>query len=877
MTQHLSKKRDFLSEKGDFMQQVKAESTSFQMLNRDNSEEDDIVQPPSKRSRITSTGSSEEIGYNNDNDETDSESSDSESSSSGSSSSDSSEDEQESNVEKQQIPVETGHENLVETLIEKLLCKNDIGLENIGQENSESAKPIDAQTGACGLSLNLNGSDLAAEKWSPEMENIKLRETIKFLSNRSSVLEIITYDELLENSTGGPKKLTIDDENNFCDQEMLKKLLAKESIFENVDKNGLESARLRSNAFQTIERTIFLNQSAVKMANLDFLFHFMFTNPLNEDGTTQVNGNDLLYFADVCAGTGGFSEYILWRKKWQCKGFSFTLKSANDFQLEKNSVDHSETLDTFNGIREDGNIYDPNNIESFTNYVLKQTTNGVHFMMSDASDSVESKEIPKEIQSKQLYLCQCLTALSVVRDGGHFITKVFDLFTPFSVGLVFLMYKSFRQICIVKPNTSYPGDSERYLVCKWKKSNTKAIRQFLFDMNVYLFEHKNATTDIKELVPVEIMKDDKHFFNYIYDSNNSIAENQVNASLKLAFFYKNKHVKDERQNKLRCDSLAMWNIPNENRALPVKPILDNLLRNMLANWYPEKNFMVSFERQITASTYKETFFDKTDWVFVPIEAVENNGNAIRTFFLSNGKSDVYKYTNNETWEKLSEIHVEITANTLFYGEIVKEITGDGNNQSIVYAMHIIDAMVLGGMDIRNVGVEKRNQFCQQFARSHNKPQKLIQLNNRGVYTSPIRCKIMHPLHEIRRFFDSMIQYNLKGNLMQPGLPVNDTIHSKQFYIPHGLMIFKIMKPNLCKQFDHKIQDYFYTDLFTKQNFILKNIPNPNDLFGSFKSTFSHRKLWKWTDPLQVVETFNNAYRKGDLLYRSDLEKFIYKN
>lgn len=35
---------------------------------------------------------------------------------------------------------------------------------------------------------------------------------------------------------------------------------------------------------------------------------------------------DLLYFADICAGPGGFSEYMLWRKGWHCKGFGFTLK-----------------------------------------------------------------------------------------------------------------------------------------------------------------------------------------------------------------------------------------------------------------------------------------------------------------------------------------------------------------------------------------------------------------------------------------------------------------------------------------------------------------------------------------------------------------------
>jgi len=42
-----------------------------------------------------------------------------------------------------------------------------------------------------------------------------------------------------------------------------------------------------------------------------------------------VGPNDLLYFADICAGPGGFSEYILWRKKWKSKGFGFTLKGMN--------------------------------------------------------------------------------------------------------------------------------------------------------------------------------------------------------------------------------------------------------------------------------------------------------------------------------------------------------------------------------------------------------------------------------------------------------------------------------------------------------------------------------------------------------------------
>ena len=47
-----------------------------------------------------------------------------------------------------------------------------------------------------------------------------------------------------------------------------------------------------------------------------------------------VGSEELLYFADVCAGPGGFSEYVLWRTKGESKGFGLTLKGNNDFKVE---------------------------------------------------------------------------------------------------------------------------------------------------------------------------------------------------------------------------------------------------------------------------------------------------------------------------------------------------------------------------------------------------------------------------------------------------------------------------------------------------------------------------------------------------------------
>ena len=79
-----------------------------------------------------------------------------------------------------------------------------------------------------------------------------------------------------------------------------------------------------------VKGAIFQNRAAIKMANMDAVFDFMFQR--QERNSRSI---ELLYFADICAGPGGFSEYMLWRKTWHCKGFGFSLKGENDFKLEK--------------------------------------------------------------------------------------------------------------------------------------------------------------------------------------------------------------------------------------------------------------------------------------------------------------------------------------------------------------------------------------------------------------------------------------------------------------------------------------------------------------------------------------------------------------
>lgn len=232
-------------------------------------------------------------------------------------------------------------------------------------------------------------------------------------------------------------------------------------------------ARARANPFETIRSAFFMNRAALKMANIDAATEFMFS-----DIERHVNNFIYLllfffsfhlfvrifyiltflfqphhrknrgpfYFADVCAGPGGFTEYILWRKKWVFKGFGLTLRKNNDFKVSDSNCVSSATFLPLYGAMGDGDICRPENIKHFSERVLHDTNHeGVHFMMSDGGFSVEGNENLQEVLSKQLYVCQCLVALEIVRRHGHYVSKLFDVFTPFSVGLLFLMYLCFEK------------------------------------------------------------------------------------------------------------------------------------------------------------------------------------------------------------------------------------------------------------------------------------------------------------------------------------------------------------------------------------------------------------------------------------------------
>lgn len=713
--------------------------------------------------------------------------------------------------------------------------------EGLGKYSQGRAEPVETskQKGRRGLGLEFTELEKVCLDFKPEEEEVKEVEDIEWLNNN--------YENLISNEDlaswkserkEGQRKQTLDGETLFCDEYIVKGIVDSKTMFDKLDKNEMREARTRSNPFETIRGAIFLNRAAVKMANIDKACDFKFTKAA--DQSTDGRKEDLLYFADVCAGPGGFSEYVLWRKKWRAKGFGFTLKCQNDFKLEDFIAGSSNTFHPYYGPAEDGDVFNPKNQIALQELIMSQTENqGVHFMMADGGFSVEGQENIQEILSKQLYLCQCLVALMIVRNGGHFVTKLFDLFTPFSAGLVYVMYRCFDKISIFKPNTSRPANSERYLICIGKKPNINHIVDYLFEINKKLCKN-NESKDVLEIVPVEKLLSENEFFDYLKISNEILGQRQIIGLKKIAYYAENKQLIETRQAEMREKCLKYWDVPDTVRILPQKlgasQRATNILRVSSAlEKVNHKNFT-----KLNKDNSQTIFSGRPlDYYCMPCSA---NDESEPTFYLAD-KSSVYKYTRDKSWRKI-DFNIELPCDTLVYAEMTTEYKKEGMGQMKTSVMHIFDAFSLGTENISSKVFPARHKCIKIFCEALWKPDVCFQKDT----PAPIRVRVK----ELIAVSDINTKLELVPKLMkgankgsEKAFLINkysyENSKDELFYIPKNILFFRVVEKPWHYEYSRGRQDFYFGN--EKNN---KSVwETPQEAVIDFIKTIQTQFVWTW--------------------------------
>lgn len=177
-------------------------------------------------------------------------------------------------------------------------------------------------------------------------------------------------------------------------------------------------------------------------------------------------GSEPLVTANLAEGPGGFIEALIQYRSGgvmfdKDKFFGITLKPTSKYipGWEKVTGEKFRNVSTLFG-----SLYDPKVVKIYSKIVNDH--GGAHIVTADGGFDYSVDFNQQERLSYHLIFAEIVSALMVQRVGGHFVCKVFDIFDAFSLKCLYLLTFFYESVSIVKPKTSRPANSEKYIVAK---------------------------------------------------------------------------------------------------------------------------------------------------------------------------------------------------------------------------------------------------------------------------------------------------------------------------------------------------------------------------------------------------------------------------
>jgi len=169
----------------------------------------------------------------------------------------------------------------------------------------------------------------------------------------------------------------------------------------------------------------------------------------------------------LAEGPGGFIEALaLMRSQLSDTYYGMTLidddSSVPGWRKSKSFLLNNPNVIIEKGCDGRGDLMNPDNLK----YCYMKFNGTMNLITADGGFDFSHDFNKQEMISSKLIMCQIAFATAMQKQGGNFIIKFFDTFTKLSLDLLFLLSNLYNRVYFVKPNTSRPANSEKYVVCK---------------------------------------------------------------------------------------------------------------------------------------------------------------------------------------------------------------------------------------------------------------------------------------------------------------------------------------------------------------------------------------------------------------------------
>lgn len=123
---------------------------------------------------------------------------------------------------------------------------------------------------------------------------------------------------------------------------------------------------------------------------------------------------------------------------------------------------YSRDIARIDKTKNDGDLTNPKTIKMFGGDVGVKKA---QFVTADGGFRWENETIQEQEVAK-LLIGQIITALKIQTNNGNFVCKFYETYTLNSVKLLSLLLEHYENVFIIKPFTSRPSNSEKYVICQ---------------------------------------------------------------------------------------------------------------------------------------------------------------------------------------------------------------------------------------------------------------------------------------------------------------------------------------------------------------------------------------------------------------------------
>ena len=256
----------------------------------------------------------------------------------------------------------------------------------------------------------------------------------------------------------------------------------------------------------------------------------------------------------LAEGPGGFIEALVYlRNNKNDKYYGMTLvnndKNVPGWKKSTYFLNNNKNVFIEKGLDDTGNLLVQKNLE----YCHLKYKGSMDLITGDGGFDFSIDFNKQEVLSLKLIYAQICYALIMQKYGGTFVLKIFDIFTEPTIDFLYLLCSLYKNVFIMKPETSRIANSEKYIICKnYKINDDKELYKIIIDSytNIINNEYIHRILNIK--IP-------NYFLNKIEEINTLLGQYQMeNISCTFTLIKSNNTTKIENYKKNNLNKCIKW-------------------------------------------------------------------------------------------------------------------------------------------------------------------------------------------------------------------------------------------------------------------------------------------------------------------------------